>query len=143
MKVPERTYARSTPTPAEIAELLNALHAAGTRDSTVQLFRRLGEFPPRVRLAVNIKNFMGETIRRDVNNVLLEGLQPWERGALFDVQTSGVSVHLREVAHGLLNVHERWLVKRALSKPMLEARKCEQRIYKPGKKLLDDILGKP
>lgn len=137
--VPDREFARSWPTPTEVQELLDALRTRGVRDETVQLYRRLGEYPPPARLAVNVRNFLGITIVKEVDNVLSQGLKPQERDALLDVQRAGLSTHLREVAHGLLNVYERWIVKRALAKSFRQARECDCGWYQI-KKPLDDIL---
>lgn len=137
--IPDREFARSWPTPTEVQELLDALRARGVRDETVQLFRRLGEYPPPARLAVNVRNFLGITIIREVDDVLSQGLRTQERDALLDVQRAGLSTYLREIAHGLLNVYERWVVKRALAKSFRQAYACELGWYQD-KKPLDDIL---
>jgi len=138
-QIPDREFARSWPTPTEVQELLDALRALGVRDETVQLYKRLGEYPPSARLAVNVRNFLGRTITREVSDVLAQGLKPNEMTALVDIQRVGLSTHLREIAHGLLNIHERWIVKRALAKSFRQAKECERGWYQP-KKPLDDIL---
>jgi len=140
-EVPDKAFARSWPAPTEIAELLEALRAVPARDETTRLFHMLGSYPPRLRLAVNLKNFLGETALREIRDVLADGLRPEERQALSDVQKAGIARHLLEVAHGLLNVHERWIVKRALAKPMHKAWEHDRRHYRSGGKLLDEILG--
>jgi hypothetical protein len=57
-----------------------------------------------------------------------------------ELEQSGFGVQHMEIAHGLLNIHERWGVMRSLAKPMREAR--ARNGQKPdATRLLDSILG--
>jgi hypothetical protein len=103
------------------------------------LFGSLASYPPPLRLAFNLKKFLGCTVLHEVTNILSEGLTDDERSALLELDQAGLSIRIREIAHGLLNVHERWTLYRKLSKMFREARvhKDEFEQLKP----LDTILG--
>jgi hypothetical protein len=120
-------------------EFLRALEQHRVSAHTRTLFERLASRPPALRLAVNIRSLMGETVVRDVENILAEGLDPEERRALMEIDAKGLPIALREIAHGLLSVHERWLAWKALSRPIREAR--ERAGHWVERKLLDGVLG--
>jgi hypothetical protein len=139
VKTPERVWSRSHPTRDELLEFLRALDRHAISAPTRALFERRISQPPVLRLAVNIKSFMGETVVRDVDNILSEGLTPEERKALLEIDAVELSIPLREIAHGLLAVHERWLVWKALVRAIKEARANGDEHVE--RKLLDGILG--
>jgi hypothetical protein len=139
VKTPERVWSRSHPTRDELLEFLRALERHGISVSTRALFEKRISQPPVLRLALNIKSLMGETVVRDVENILSEGLAPDERRALLEIDAAGLSVPLREIAHGLLAVHERWVVWKSLVRAIKEARANENEHVE--RKLLDGILG--
>jgi len=78
------------------------------------LFAKLAIMKPRVRLAVNLKTLIGLMVSSGVSNILTEGLTPQEHSALVELDLRGLSLSSRETAHGLLNIHERWSVSKAL-----------------------------
>jgi hypothetical protein len=92
-----------------------------------------------LRLAINLKSFLGESVVREVKDILVEGLAPDERKALLELDAAGLSVPQREVAHGLLSVHERWIVWKALRRSLEQARAADDSYVE--RKLLDEVLG--
>jgi hypothetical protein len=73
-----------------------------------------------------------------VDNVLTDGLASDER-ALLSQLDSVLPQDLREIAHGLLNVHERWVMARAVAKSFRLAKAAHNSQVQP--KPLDSILG--
>lgn len=137
--VPERQYCRSFPNAGEIQEFLKVLRTLRTSAQTKELFVRLASYPPELRLAMNLKTFLGMNALHEVKNILSDGLTDIERKALVELDSSRASVRIREIAAGLLNVHEKWIAIRALGKSFREARAAHGQyvVLKP----LDDILG--
>lgn len=143
-KVPDRVWCRSYPTITEIQELIAVLPQCKLSEASVRVFRVLAGQPPDRRLAINLKSFLGLCMQHEIKNVLNEGLNDKERRALSELDASNLPVRLREVAHGLLNVHERWCMLKGLAKPFQEARAARMNYVqtKTGEPfLLDDILG--
>ena len=136
----ERILSKSFPSTAEMGELLDELEKNHVSKQTYQLFHSLASWAPCLRLSINIKNLLGEAVLHDIENVLHEGLQPVERRAIAEVENLGLPVRIREVAHGMLNIHERWIVKRALNQAMKKAKQSSGAIL--DRKPLDRILGK-
>ena len=79
---------------------------------------RMASYPPPIRLAVNLKTLIGLLVKdeRPKFNVLTEGLLPDEYAALVELDMKGLPMSAREIAHGLFNVHERWLLMGKLRK---------------------------
>jgi len=138
VRIPEKMYANSLASLGKLKELAIEMKRKGLSTKTRRLFERLASYPPPLRLAINIKTFMGETVVRKVEDILQHGITPDERAALVELDSSRMPAHLKEVAHGLLNLHERWIVKRALSKPIRDGWSLKDYYYDP--KVLDDIL---
>ena len=136
----ERILSKSFPSKEEMGELLDELERSNVSKQTYQLFRNLASWVPHLRLSINIKNLLGEAVLHDVNDVLVDGLQPVERRSLLEIDSLGLPVRIREVAHGMLNIHERWIVKRALNQAMKKAKESHTSVL--DRKPLDRILGK-
>jgi hypothetical protein len=92
---------------------------------------------PVLRLSVNLKHIILESALGPVRN-WKEALAPEEREALTDLQDHGFASEHMEVAHGLLNIHERWSVMKATAKAFREARGLSDRVFK--ERPLDGIL---
>lgn len=136
--IPHKMYSNSLASQGKLKELVLAMRHIGISTKTRCLFERMASYSPPLRLAINIKTFMGETIVREVEDILQHGITPAERAALIELDSSKLPIYLREVAHGLLNLHERWIVKKALSKPIRDGWSLKSYYYDP--KMLDDIL---
>ena len=99
---------RAYATAEELAELGAACRNCGVSEQTRLLLARLASYPPPVRLAINLKTIIGLMIRGPLYNVLKEGLLPEEYIALAELDLCCLPPRMREIAHGLFNVHERW-----------------------------------
>lgn len=139
MKTPLQVWSRGQPTRQELLELLHALNRGGISADTRELFEYLASKPPSLRLAINLKSFLGESVVRGVENILVEGLAPEERKALLELDAAELPIPLREVAHGLLAVHERWTLWKAMRRPFTDARARPTEYVE--RKLLDEVLG--
>lgn len=136
--IPQKMYSNSLASLGRLREMVLVMRQLEISAKTRRLFERMASYPPPIRLAINIKTFMGETAVHEVDDILRHGITPAERAALIELDSSRMPVHLREVAHGLLNLHERWIVKRALSKPIRDGWSLKDYYYDP--KVLDEIL---
>ncbi len=135
---PERIWCRSFPTRIEIMMLRKEMDQANISRAAKELVTKLSTYPPALRLSINLKTFLGEAVLRPIRDVLTDGLSPQEKKVLGELDTR-LSVSAREVAHGLFNIHERWMLKRALTKKFDEAHDAYLNRYDP--KPLDAVLG--
>ena len=98
----------------ELHELGQELREHGVSERSRLLLAKLASYPPNVRLVVNLKATVGLMVGGPVYNVLRDGLTPLERATLVELDMCGLSTSARELAHGLLNVHERWVAIKSL-----------------------------
>lgn len=92
----------------DLRQLGKECQARRVSEETRLLLGRLASYPPNVRLVVNLKMLIGLMVDGPIYNVLTEGLTPAEHTALAELDIKGLTSRSREVAHGLLNVHERY-----------------------------------
>lgn len=110
----ERLRGRANASTAALKQLGRELREHKVSVKTRLLLARLAMYPPPIRLMVNLKRLLECFIHGPIYNVLIEGLTETERRALIELDTCGISTESREVAHGLLNVHERFIAMRSL-----------------------------
>jgi len=134
---PERVWARSFPDAVSIERLLAELLKRDFKSEWTVL-HELASMSPEVRLAVNLKRVLALNIKHPVDNILVDGLTHEERTMLSRLD-SALTQDLREIAHGLLNVHERWIMARAVAKCFRQAKASTHSQVAP--KPLDGILG--
>lgn len=119
----------------ELRALGTELRDKGVSDETRMLLARLASYPPTVRLTVNLKTLLGLMTGlpryKTIHSVLGEGLLPEERRALVELDMCGLSIHAREVAHGLLNIHERWVAMKELRNMYDRAGKASDNFIRP------------
>jgi hypothetical protein len=132
-----RYYSRANPTAAKLSAFNKELRSHSLSHDTVLLFSTLMRTEPVLRLSVNLKHVLVESALGPVRN-WAETLAPEEREALLDLQEHGLSSDHMEVAHGLLNIHERWSVMKATAKAFREARGLNDCVHK--ERPLDGIL---
>ena len=135
---PERMWAKSFPDAEEIERLLSELRRRRFAQDWIAMLHELGTMSADVRLAVNLKRLLALNLKHPIDNVLTDGLTHEERMLLSNLD-SVLPQDLREIAHGLLNVHERWVVARAMAKHFRQAKAATHSQLLP--KLLDNILG--
>lgn len=76
----------------------------------------LAAYRPVNRLSVNLIETLEQLEDHTCRDVLKDCLPPDAYKVLSEVDSSGLSVRSREIAHGLFNVHERWLLMRSFNK---------------------------
>lgn len=135
---PERVWAKSFPVAEDIERLLVELQRRHFTQDWIGMLHELGTMSADVRLAVNLKRLLALNLKHPVDNVLTDGLTQEERLMLLNLD-SVLPQDLREIAHGLLNVHERWVMARAVAKYFRLAKAARNSQVLP--KLLDPILG--
>ena len=121
--IPERVWAKEVPEIQDMAELLHEASRLGIPKNELLLLETLSMCTPVVRLALNLTRFLELTAQKEIKTVLEDGLTVEEKALLCALDSVGLPIPLREVAHGLLNVHARWKVLQTLKKPFGEARR--------------------
>ena len=107
--------------------------------SVFSVFIPLISIPPRRRLEANLRVMLNQMAIVQIRNVLDDGLTSEEKTALLELELHKASDELLGVAHGLLNVHERWyLLKSVGSKFRAAAENSMEFLQKSD--LLGDIL---
>jgi hypothetical protein len=107
--VPERVYSRAYEPVESLRTFGAAMREKAVSVKTRMLFGKLASYPPHVRLGINLRNLISCMTRSDIGNILADGLTADEKVALAELDRKGLSVRSKECAHGLLNVHERWM----------------------------------
>ncbi len=105
---PERQHSDAYAPVDDLHELGRECQQRRVSEQTRLLLARLASYPPNVRLAVNLKKLVGLMVNGPIYNLFLEGLTPMEHAALAELDLKQLTSRSREVAHGLLNVHERY-----------------------------------
>ena len=122
---------RANATRDELRELGTACRELGVSERTRLLLATLASYPPSLRLSLNLKTVSGLLLRSRGSDVLRDGLLPEEYAALAELDKRGMPRKLLEVAHGLLNVHERWHAMRSLGRFFRVARKVDDEYLEP------------
>lgn len=139
--VPDRVYALFAPSRQRLEETVGYLRGRPDLSPVVvELVEGMARLTPAARLAVNMGVVLSLLGGGEVENVLQGGVTDGERQVLLEVQLGGVPSGYVEVIHGLLNIHERWVLKRALAKPFRDARGAVSRCWSEPR-VLDGILG--
>jgi hypothetical protein len=123
----------------EMKTLLAEMERRECSGRSYELMDRLARLPPVARLSYNLHVYLAEAARHEVDNILSGGLTPVEKAALAEMDARNLSIGAKETAHGLLNVHERWMLKRAMKTKYEEAVRAFQNVITS--KPLDGILG--
>jgi len=122
---------RANPTLDELDRLRRECRNHKVSEKTKLVLAQLASYPPTVRLVVNLKTVLGLMVDGPIYDVLRDGLLPEEHAALVELDRRGLSSHAREIAHGLLNVHERWAVMKRLRNLFSEAGKARNAYLVP------------
>ena len=115
----------------ELRELGQELREHEVSARTRLLLAKLASYPPNVRLVINMKAVIGRMKDGPIYSVLRDGLSDIERAALVELDILGLSTKAREIAHGLLNVHERWVAIKALRNLFAAAVNAESEYLEP------------
>ncbi len=115
-RTPDRVQSEMAPDTATLARMGRSLREHEVSRETRLLFGKKACQPPPLRLKGNLAVVMGQLLQGPVHKVLPDALTPDEHRALYELDIKKLPVKVREVAHGLLNIHERWCLLRAFSK---------------------------
>lgn len=136
---PEKMWCRSFPSADDIRALLREAQAHNVSPMAMQMLRWLAGMSPLRRLMHNLNVLLALCDHHEIRDILNQGLAPDERATLIELDSCELPVAMREVAHGLFNVHERWSTLKAIAKPMREALAfADERVVE---KPLDGVLG--
>jgi hypothetical protein len=130
-------WADAYPCLQRIKELLEYIEVI---PETHKFFAKLADMSNTERLSVNLRLVCTQLEHGPIEHILRDGLTEVEQKHLLIIQDN-LPEHLLSTAHGLLNVHERWLAVRVFTKQFKKARKedfGDGSLEKP----LDPILGK-
>ena len=127
--IAQRVWCRSAPSQDDLKRLLLEARDRKLSARAMGLLSRLAQLPPALRLAHNLRVYLGEAVQNRVDNVLTGGMSKLEREVLSELDLAQLSLQSREIAHGLFNVHERWILKRALSAKFDEAYRSSANVY--------------
>jgi len=123
--LPEKVYSRSSPSLTDLFSLIEDCQTHHVSEESRKFLTRLATYEPDLRLAINLKTFLGLMVYHEVQNILNEGLSTDERKLLVELDLKGLSIHSKETAHGLLNVHERWVLLKRLSETFRKAKESK------------------
>lgn len=118
---PEKMWCRSFPKEADIRELLSEAASKGVSAESLRILRRMAGLNPMTRLMHNLSVLLALCQQSEIRDILSQGLDVDERRALMELDSKDLTVPLREVAHGLFNVHERWIVLKSIARLVREA----------------------
>jgi hypothetical protein len=119
---PVRRYSRSFPNAGEMREFISELKKAGAKRESIQLFSSLTCLSASDRLRCNISRMMMTDVAGGDDNILVGGLLFDEKQAIMELERCRLNTRMKEIGHGLLNIHERWHARRALRQMFMEAR---------------------
>jgi hypothetical protein len=104
------------------------------------VFIPLMSMPPYRRLAMNLGRMLDRMAGVQIRNVLEDGLAAEEQAALLELELHEASDTILGVAHGLLNVHERWFLLKSVGSKFRAAAESSMEYVQPSD-LLGGLLG--
>jgi hypothetical protein len=104
------------------------------------VFIPLMSVSPHRRLATNLGRMLDRMAVVQIRNVLEDGLSEDEQKALLELELHEASDTFLGVAHGLLNVHERWFLLKSVGSKFRAAADSSMEYVSPGD-LLGGLLG--
>jgi len=113
------------PDKEKLRQFVTEMKKAGVSGRVQDLFLRRAAYPPDLRLAINLKVMLGQMVVREIDDLLHDGLLPEEYAALVEIQAKSLPRPMLEVGHGLLDVHNRGLLLRAVSKLFRRAKQAK------------------
>lgn len=122
---PHRVRAQEVITKEELKSLGKTLRVFKVSYETRVLLAKKAAQPPPIRLKTNLESTLGRMAQGEVKSVLTDALAPAERRALVELDLKQLPTEMREIAHGLLNIHERWLVMKSMRRSFDQTRICQ------------------
>lgn len=132
------TFSRLFAPPEDLAELCSATAGAGLSEKTCRLFTERASLRPHVRLAKSLDMMLSQALEADWERVE-DCLSEEERRALDELDRSSLPLRIKEIGHGVLDVHCRWQLMKSVGRLFREARRLRKNVL--GAVRLDDVLG--
>lgn len=141
MMLPKRVRSQPNPSKTDILGLIQLIADRCPNSVAAKVFLRKSFQAPSNRLEENLHTILACMADHEVQGVLNNGIVDEERMALLELEDAGaLDAHLA-VAHGLLNVHERWLLMKAASRLFRDAVERDEH-YLSEPDLMTGVLGK-
>ena len=135
-----KVFAREMLHQHELLEFCRFLLQSRTvSEGTYRLFLSLACQPPNIRLALNMRSFAKCVGLHELKSIRKDGVTAEEYKALDELDSEYVPDRLREVGHGLLGMHSRWLCAQALKRMICESHLNSKKFL--GSISLDEVLG--
>lgn len=115
----------------ELKQLAAACREFGISAESKLILARMASYPPPLRLAINLRTVIALMMNKPVRDVLHEGLLPEEYAVLVELDMRALPSRIREIAHGLFNVHERWCMLKSLRRLFRFAWDAREHYLKP------------
>lgn len=129
--VDESLRGMANATTEELQQLAAACREFGVSPESKLILARMASYPPPLRLAINLRTTIALMMDKPVRDVLHEGLLPEEYAVLAELDMRALPSRIREIAHGLFNVHERWCLLKPLRQLFRPARDARAHYLKP------------
>lgn len=139
MRHPRKVYSQSNPKSSDVKLLLSCISSCEPDGIAHRLFTERAKETPVRRLAINLQSTLGLMALVEITDILTDGMAGAEIAALFQLEDMGCPESLLEIAHGLLNVHERWIMLKSMSRKFREAAAQTDSVFEY--RLLDRVLG--
>jgi hypothetical protein len=142
MMTPKRVHSITNPTKERLIELFLFMQRQcdSEKGPAVRALLSLMTLLPPKRLALNLRIMLERMTTLQIRNVLEDGLRDEEKAALLELELRGASDELLGVAHGLLNVHERWFLLKSVGSKFRTASESSMEFLQSSD-LLKDLLG--
>jgi hypothetical protein len=119
--IPKRVRSVPNPDKAAILGLVQLIADRCPNSAAAKVFLRLSFQSASNRLECNLHVILACMADHEVEGVLNNGITDDERMALLELEDSGALDSHLAIAHGLLNIHERWLLMKSVSRLFREA----------------------
>jgi len=141
MITPKRVHSITNPTKVQMTELFKFMQERcdPLKEASTEMFLSLMSMSPCKRLAANLHFTLERMTTTHIRNVLEDGLSEKEKSALLELELHSAPDELLSVAHGLLNVHERWFLMKSIGSKFRSAAEKSAEFLQTGD-LLKDLL---
>ena len=116
-------------------------HCEPGKSRAVDVLLPLMGASPHKRLTINFHVMLERMAVAQIRNVLEDGLMDEEKEALLELELRGASDELLGIAHGVLNVHERWFLLKSIGSKFRTAAEAAAEMLNPPD-LIKDLLEK-
>ena len=126
LRTPRKVWSESIVSKQDGIDFLESAKIAGVPEGTIQFFYYLLKLETTVRLTFNLRILLNLLMDKVwVANVLEDGITESERYHLNILEDCNVDENILEIAHGLLSVHQRWLLMKAVRRSYIRAKEYD------------------